>query len=109
MVNKMSQKFAFSTCCVDNAIVNASGDGNAKSPPPIGSRARWERGMALAAAVSPLAAANRGGESGLHGDAIFYFVCLCEIFVLFVCSLYDRYLSYVCHILCDHKLLLLTD
>ena len=51
MVNKTIQKMAFSTCCVDNAIVHASGDGNAKSPPPVGSRARWERGMALAAAV----------------------------------------------------------
>ena len=39
--------------------------------------------MALAAAVSPLAAANRGGESGLHGDAIFF---LC-VFAKFLCSL----------------------
>ena len=67
-----------------NALVYASGDGNAKSPPLIRSRVDEERGMALAAAVSPLAAENRGGESGLHGDAIFLFLglSLCENFHL---------------------------
>ena len=39
--------------------------------------------MALAAAVSPLAAENRGGESGLHGDAIFCFHVFAKFFVLF--------------------------
>ena len=72
MVNKTIQKMAFSTCCVDNAIVHASGDGNAKSPPYIRSRARWERGMALAAAVSPVAAEHHGREFGHHDDAIFF-------------------------------------
>ena len=35
--------------------------------------------MALAAAASPLAAVNHGGEFGVYGDAIFDF-CLCDIF-----------------------------
>ena len=86
---------AFLTCCVDNAIVNASGNGDAKSPPHIRSRARCERGMALAAAVSFVAAESHGGEFSLHGDAIFYFLSLC--FCLFsLCALsLRRYLSYL--------------
>ena len=51
----------------------------AKSPSQSGRRGRCERGMALAAAVSPMAAESHGEEFGVHGDAIFYF-CLCEIF-----------------------------
>ena len=39
VVNELSQKMAFLTCYVDNAIVNAIGDGNAKMPPHIHSRA----------------------------------------------------------------------
>ena len=81
MVNKMSQKMAFSTCCVDNAIVYASGDGNAKWPPLIRSTVDEERGMAFAAAASPLAAENHGGEFGAHGDAIFYFCVFAKIFI----------------------------
>ena len=48
--------------------------------------------MALAAAVSPLAAENDSRECGVHvhGDTIFYF-CLCDFFHLFVLSL--RYLT----------------
>ena len=87
VVNKMSQKMAFSTCCVCNAIVNANGDGNAKSPPQVSSRVRQERGMALAAAVSWMAVENHGGESGLlHDDAIycFYFLCLWCLCVFFI-------------------------
>ena len=87
MVNELSQKMAFLTCCVDNAIVNASGNGDAKSPPHIRSRARCERGMALAADVSFVAAESHGGEFSLHGDAIFYFFVFVFLFVLFVCSL----------------------
>ena len=39
--------------------------------------------MALAAAVSSLAAENRRGEFGVHGDAIFYFYVFAKFFVLF--------------------------
>ena len=58
---------AFSTCGVDNAIENASGDGNAKSPPCIDSTARWELRTAIAMAVSSTAAENWGGQFELHG------------------------------------------
>ena len=71
MVNKISQKMAIFACGVRDAIVHASGDGNAKSPPYIRSTARGERGMALAAAVSPVAAKHHGREFGHHDDAIF--------------------------------------
>ena len=64
---------AFSTCGVDNAIENTSGDGNAKSLPHVGSTAPWERRMALAADVTPVVAENCSREFGLHGDSIFYF------------------------------------
>ena len=82
-MNKISQKLAFFACGVCNAIVNANGDGNAKSPPHVCSRVRWECGMALPAAVSPLAAENRSGEFGLHDDAIFYFYVFAKFFDLF--------------------------
>jgi len=47
----------------------------AKSPSQSGRRGRCERGMALAAAVSPMAAESHGEEFGVHGDAISIFVC----------------------------------
>ena len=74
---------AIFACGVCNAIVYASGDDNKKSPPRIRSRVVEERGMALAAAVSPLAAENRRGEFGVHGDAIFYFYVFAKFFDLF--------------------------
>ena len=46
-----------------------------KSPSQSGRRGRCERGMALAAAVSPMAAESHGEEFGVHGDAISIFVC----------------------------------
>ena len=73
---------AIFACGVCNAIVYASGDDNAKSPPRIRSRVDEERGMALAAAVSWMAVENHGGESGLHDDAIvFIFVSSCFFFI----------------------------
>ena len=47
VVNKMSQKMAFLTCFVGNAVVYASGNGNAKSPPLVCSRVNEERGVAI--------------------------------------------------------------
>ena len=71
MVNKISQKLAFFARSVPNALVHASGDGNAKLPPRVNSMARLERMTALAAAVSPVAAEHHGREFGHHDDAIF--------------------------------------
>ena len=88
----ISQKMAFFACGVCNAIVKTNGDDNAKSPPHVGSRGRWEHRMALAAAVSRLAAENHGGEFGVHGDAIFYFYF---VFVIFFRSLSDFYSTYL--------------
>ena len=48
--------------------------------------------MALAAAASPLAAVNHGGEFGVHGDAIFDF-CLCD--VIFESEVRDCVLCFV--------------
>ena len=87
-MNKISQNVAIFASVVCNAIVDDNGDGNAKSPPPVRSRGRWDHGMALAAAVSPLAAENHRREFGLHGDAIFYFYVFAKFFDLFVLSLY---------------------
>ncbi len=42
----------------------------------IGSKAQCERGMEIAAAVSPVVAEDHGRELGVHGDIDF---CLCEI------------------------------
>jgi len=92
VVNKVSQKLAFFAFSVRNALVHASGDGNAKSPPQVHSTARWERRTALAAAVSPVAAEHCGWESEVHTDAIFY-LCHCEIFLLCFLLLYG-YLGY---------------
>ena len=52
----------FSTCGVDNALDNDSGDGNAKLPPGVCSRVRWERGTAIDTAVSSVAVENHGWE-----------------------------------------------
>ena len=74
---------AFSTCGVDNAIENTSGDGNVKSLPHIGSTARWERRMALSAAVTSMVAENHGWEFTVHVMLLFFVCgdfCLCEIF-----------------------------
>ena len=75
-----------------NAIVNANGDGNAKSPPQVHSMARWERRTALVAAVSPMAAEHCGWESEVHTDAIVFFIFR-EIFLLCFLLLYG-YLGY---------------
>ena len=82
MVLTMSQKLAFFACGVCNAIVKDNGDGNAKSPPHIRSRARCERGMALAAAVSPRAAENHSREFGVHDGTVFYFHVFARFFDL---------------------------
>ena len=83
VVNKNSQKLIFFACGVCNAIVNANGDGNAKSPPHFHSMARWERRTGLAAAVSPMAAEHYGWEFEVHDDAMsIFYLRLCEIFVL---------------------------
>ena len=64
-------KLAFFAVDVGNALDNANGVGNAKSPLHIRSMARWERRTTHAAAISTVAAENHGGDFGLHGDAIF--------------------------------------
>ena len=81
-VLRISQKLAFFACSVCNAIVNANGDGNAKSPPQVHSMARWERRTALVAAVSPMAAEHCGWESEVHTDAIVFFIF---VFARFFC------------------------
>ena len=83
MVNCNSPKLAFFAIVVGNALVETNGDGIAKSPPRIRSRVDEERGMALTAAVSSLAAENHRGEFGVHGDAIFYFYVFAKFFDLF--------------------------
>ena len=68
---------------------NAAGNDDAKLPPCIGSMARWELWMAIAAARSHVAAKDHGGELKVHGDAVFiYSSCCCsgEIFLIFVDS-----------------------
>ena len=75
-MNKSSTKWAFFACGVGNALVKTNGDDNGKSPPHFRSRGLWERRMALAAAVSRLAAENHGGESQLHDDAIVFIFCV---------------------------------
>ena len=82
VVNKVSQKLAFFAFSVRNALVHASGDGNAKSPPQVHSTARWERRTALAAAVSPMAAEHCGWESEVHTEAIVFFIF---VFARFFC------------------------
>ena len=80
MVNKNCQKLIFFACGVCNAIINANGDGNAKSPPHFHSMARWERSTGLAAAVSPMAAEHYGWEFEVHDDAMsIFYLCLCAL------------------------------
>ena len=57
---------------VGNALDNANRVDDAKTLPYIGSRVRCERGMTLAAAVSPMADEHHGREFGVHGDAILF-------------------------------------
>ena len=51
--------------------VNAPAVDGARSPPGIGSRARWERWVAIAVAASAMVAENHDRDFGVHGDAIF--------------------------------------
>ena len=76
---------AFWTCGVDNALDNPSGDGNAKSPRYIDSKARWELGTAIAAAVSSTAVENHGWEFAVHG--------VCYLFLGFVFARFGFYIS----------------
>ena len=81
MVHCIRPKVALFASVVGNALVRTNGDGSAKSLPHVGSRVRWEHGVALAAAVSPLAAKNHSGEFGVHGDAICYFSRFFHLFL----------------------------
>ena len=75
----IAKRWVFLADCGGDALDNANRVDDAKSLPHIGSIIRCERGMAIAAVVSSVAAEHHGAEFGVHGDAIFYF-CLCEIF-----------------------------
>ena len=70
-MHRNSPKLTFFAVDGANALNNANGLGNAKSPLQIRSMARWERRITHAAAMSTVAAENHGGDFGLHGDAIF--------------------------------------
>ena len=70
---RVRSKLAFWRGVAGSALDNANGDGITKSLPHNGSTARWERGMALAAAASSFNAENHGGQLKVHDDAIFVF------------------------------------
>ena len=55
---------------------NAPAFDGAKSLWWIGTRAHWERGMDIAAAVAPVVAKDHGRELEVHGDIIFLSLCV---------------------------------
>jgi len=63
---------------------NAPAFDGANSQPRIGSRAQWERGMAIAAAVPPVVAEDHGRECGGHDGVVF---------LLVLCFMYDIVLA----------------
>jgi len=70
----VAQNWHFLAGRVGDGLDNANRVDAAKSLSLIGSTGRCERGMAIAAAASPMAAESHGGEFGVHGDAISIFV-----------------------------------
>ncbi len=65
--SEVAHNWHFLAGTVGYALDNANRVDNAKTLPHIGSRDRCERRMALAAAVSPMAAEDHGCEFGVHG------------------------------------------